>query len=151
MHTKNHTHSHLLVIPPVLRPISGLVAGGVPITPPRGATTRWRTLKRARGLCRTGAKTSTTLMRRRRRFSNFFNRGGFHRCRKGGRTIHLQTRFLIGSPLRGVRAILRIQREGKGKEMFRSHPIPRVRQSPISVYIHRGGVVPSRKRTVLLP
>ena len=140
-----------LMIPPVLLPISKLGASGVPITLPRRATTRWRALKRTMRLCRTGTNTSATLMRRRRGFSSLFSRGGFHRCWREGRTIHVQTRFSKISTLRRLSTILRVQRRGEGKEMFRGHPVPRVRQSPIGIYIHCRGIIPSRKRTVLLP
>ena len=146
-----HSYQKKLGVPPALLPITKLGAGGVPITLPRGAATRWRALKRTMRLCRTGTNTSTTFMRRRRGFSSLFNHGRFHRCWKGRWTIHLQTRLNRGRPLRGISTILRVQRRGKGKEMFRGHPVPRVRQSPIGIYIHRRGIVPSRKRTVLLP
>ena len=127
-----HTCS-FLVIPPALRPIFKLGARGIPITLPRRATARWRALKRTMRLCRTGTNTSAPLMHRRRRFGRLF-------CR-----------FSRNSTLRRLSTVLVVQRMGKGKEMFRGHPVPIIRQSPIGVYIHCRGKIPSRKRTVFLP
>ena len=121
------------MIPTALLPIAKLGVIGVPIALPRGATTRWRAFKRAMRLCRTGTNTSAPLMRRRRRFGRLF-------CR-----------FSRKSTLRRLSAALLVQRIGKGKEMFRGHPVPIVRQSPIGVYIHCRGKISSRKRTVFLP
>ena len=111
-----------LMIPPALLPISKLGASGVPITLPRGATTRWRAFKRTMRLCRTGTNTSATLMRRRRRFNNLFSRRGSPRGWKERRTIlrrarriQRQTRFFTRDPLRRTSKILRVQRRGKGK------------------------------------
>ena len=120
-------------MPPALLPISKLGARGIPITLPRRATARWRALKRTMRLCRTGTNTSTPLMRRRRRFGRLF-------CR-----------FSRKSTLRRLSAVLLVQRIGKGKEMFRGHPVPIVRQSPIGVYIHCRGKISSRKRAAFLP
>ena len=144
-----------LVIPTALPPITSLGGIRMPITLPRGTSTRRRTLDRATGFGRTGTNTGTTLMHRRWRLRNLFWQSRIPGKREWRRPILRQAKrqahVLIRSLHRRGSEIPRIQRGGKVQKVPRGHSVPRVRQKPIRIYIHRRSIVPSRKRTVALP